>query len=217
MIFENDMAKRILIADDSVTIQKAFSMTFGSEDVVVASARSADEGLTVARQTRPDLVIADAVMPGRSGYELCAAIKADASLRGTPVYILASTHHPYDEAKGHQVGADGHLLKPWESNSFVEKVRDAIARGGGPAAHAPAAVHTRQTASSMSAMPAHDEFDVNMSSGPRTPPPEREFTRQPSSPSIPAHHLAPAAAATPLRPTAQGMQAVPHAPAAAAP
>src|SRR5205814_9470794 len=131
IIFENEMPKRILIACDSVTIQKAFAMTFGAEDMVVASARSADEGLTVARQTRPDLVIADAVMPGRSGYELCAAIKADASLRGTPVYILASNQQPYDEARGQQVGADGHLLKPWESNSFIEKVREAIARGGG--------------------------------------------------------------------------------------
>src|SRR5215831_17117663 len=139
MIFENEMAKRILIADDSLTIQRAFAMTFGAEDVVLTSARSADEGLSVARQTRPDLVIADAVMPGRSGYELCAAIKADASLRGTPVYILASAQQPYDDAKGQQVGADGHLVKPWESSSFIEKVRDAIARGGGMAAHAPAA------------------------------------------------------------------------------
>src|SRR5215831_12713252 len=161
MIFENEMAKRILIADDSLTIQRAFAMTFGAEDVVLTSARSADEGLSVARQTRPDLVIADAVMPGRSGYELCAAIKADASLRGMPVYILTSGQQPYDEAKGQQVGADGHLVKPWESGSFIEKVRDAIARGGGsssvahaptlhaPAAHAPAApaAHARPTAS----------------------------------------------------------------------
>src|SRR6516162_7502013 len=115
VIFENVMAKRILIADDSQTIQKAFAMTFGPEDVALTAARSADEGLTLARQTRPDLVIADATMPGHSGYELCAAIKADGSLRGTPVYILASTQQPYDEAKGRQVGADGHLLKPWET------------------------------------------------------------------------------------------------------
>ena len=77
------MAKRILIADDSVTIQKAFAMTFaGADDVTVSGARSADEGLALAQRTHPDLVIADGVMPGRSGYDLCASIKADPALRG---------------------------------------------------------------------------------------------------------------------------------------
>ena len=105
------MPKRILIADDSVTIQKAFAMTLGSEDFTVTAARSADEGLTLARQTRPDLVIADAAMPGRSGYELCAALKADAALRAIPVYILSSAQRPYDEAKGQQVV--GQLAAPF--------------------------------------------------------------------------------------------------------
>jgi CheY-like chemotaxis protein len=129
VIFENDMPKRILIADDSVTIQRAFAMTFGAEDVSLLAARSADEGLTLARQNRPDLIIADATMPGRSGYELCAAIKAEGGLRGTPVYILASTQQPFDEAKARQVGADGHFIKPFESTAIIEKVREAMTKG----------------------------------------------------------------------------------------
>src|SRR5215470_6216918 len=120
------MAKRILIADDSLTIQRAFGMTFGAEDFALTMARSADEGLGLARQTRPDLVIADAAMPGRSGYELCAAIKGDAGLRAIPVFILASSQQPYDEAKGQQVGADGHLLKPWDTNALIDRVREAM-------------------------------------------------------------------------------------------
>ena len=80
------MAKRILIADDSVTIQKAFAMTFaGADDVTVSGARSADEGLALAQRTHPDLIIADGVMPGRSGYDLCASVKADPALRAVPV------------------------------------------------------------------------------------------------------------------------------------
>src|SRR5215471_9192658 len=131
VVSENDMAKRILIADDSVTILKAFAMTFGAEgqEMSFTPARSADEGLTLARQTRPDLVIADAAMPGRSGYELCQAIKSDPTLRGTAVYILASAQQPYDEARGRQAGADGHFLKPWDSGGLIEKVREAMARG----------------------------------------------------------------------------------------
>jgi CheY-like chemotaxis protein len=123
------MATRILIADDSLTIQKAFAMTFGGEDVTLLAARSADEGLTLARQTHPALVIADAVMPGRSGYDLCAAIKADPALRGIPVYILASSHNPYDEARARQSGVDGQFTKPFESVAIVERVKEAIAKG----------------------------------------------------------------------------------------
>ena len=124
------MAKRILIADDSVTIQKAFAMTFAGEDVSIASARSADEGLALAQKARPDLIIADGAMPGRTGYDLCAQVRADAALRGVPVYILASIQQPYDEARGASAGADGHLLKPWDTSAFLEKVYAAA--GGRP-------------------------------------------------------------------------------------
>ena len=132
------MAKRILIADDSVTIQKAFAMTFaGADDVTVTGARSADEGLALAQRAHPDLIIADGVMPGRSGYDLCASVKADPALRAVPVYILASPQQPYDDARGQKAGADGQLTKPWETNAMMERVRSLL--GGGAAVHAPAA------------------------------------------------------------------------------
>jgi CheY-like chemotaxis protein len=131
VISENAMGKRILVADDSVTIQKAFALSLTGEDFALTTARSADEGLTLARQTRPDLVIADATMPGRSGYELCASLKADAALRGIPVYILASGQQPYDEAKGRQVGADGSLTKPWDSTALIEAMKEALGRPAG--------------------------------------------------------------------------------------
>ena len=164
VISQNSMGKRILIADDSVTIQKAFAMTLVGEDFALTAARSADEGLTLARQTRPDLVIADAAMPGRSGYELCAALKADAALRGIPVYILSSTHQPYDEAKGHQVGADGNVLKPWESGALIDKLKDAAGRPAGAArpAAAPPAMPGGRPASTLPAAALDNDYDVDM-------------------------------------------------------
>ncbi|HET6146424.1 MAG TPA: response regulator [Polyangia bacterium] len=123
------MAKRIVIADDSATIQRAFAMTFGAEDVTLAAARSVDEAISLARQLQPELVIADGMMPGRSGYDLCAEIKADPGLSGTAVYILASSQQPYDESRGRQCGADGHFVKPFDTTVLIEKVHDALARG----------------------------------------------------------------------------------------
>jgi CheY-like chemotaxis protein len=138
------MGKRVLVADDSATIQKAFAMVFGGQDVSLIAARTLDEAISAARQGRPDLVIADTNLAGRTGYELCAAVKSDAGLRGIPVFILASTHSPYDESKGREVGADGHLMKPFESQGIIDKVNEILARAPAgaakPAAVVPAAV-----------------------------------------------------------------------------
>ncbi|HEY6476655.1 MAG TPA: response regulator, partial [Polyangia bacterium] len=165
-----NMAKRILIADDSVTIQKAFAMTFAGEDVIVTAARSADEGLALARQARPDLIVADGAMPGRTGYDLCSQVRADAALRGVPVYILASSQHPYDEARGQGAGVDGYFIKPWDTSAFIEK---AYAAAGASAQAAPPAP-ARVTAASLpaSAMEEEDYGEISIdSSGPATPLP----------------------------------------------
>jgi CheY-like chemotaxis protein len=205
VISQSAMGKRILIADDSVTIQKAFAMTLGSEDIAITAARSADEGLTLARQTRPDLVIADASMPGRSGYELCAALKADAALRAIPVYILSSTQQPYDEAKGQQVGADGTFVKPWDTAGMIEKVKDAAGRPAGavprPAAAAPPPA---RVTTSLPAAALGDEYDVDMEgTAPRdtAPAPARTTaSSMPTAPAMPA--AAPPPAARPAAPAA---------------
>jgi len=196
------MAKRILIADDSVTIQKAFALTFAGEDVSIASARSADDGLAQARQARPDLIIADGAMPGRNGYDLCAQVRADAALSGVPVYILASSQQPYDEARGASAGADGHLLKPWDTSAFLEKV---YAAAGGVSAQ-PAAP-ARTTAASLPASAMEDDYgEISIdSSGPVTPlpivtgAPAVAAVPRPSASSIPA--AAASAAGAPGAPT----------------
>jgi DNA-binding response OmpR family regulator len=205
------MAKRILIADDSVTIQKAFAMTFaGADDVTVSGARSADEGLSLAQRTHPDLIIADGVMPGRSGYDLCASIKADPALRAVPVLILASTQQPYDAGRGQKAGADGQLTKPWETNAMMEKVREVL-RGGAPA-HVPAAPPAGRAAASLPTAAINDDdeygeisIDTDRETAP-TAPRVRATTPPPAPPP-----------AAPGRISSPGMPVVPAAPAAAPP
>ena len=187
------MAKRILIADDSVTIQKAFAMTFaGADDVTVSGARSADEGLALAQRTHPDLIIADGVMPGRSGYDLCASVKADPGLRSVPVLILASTQQPYDAGRGQKAGADGQLNKPWDTTAMMDKVREVL-RGGAPApapaASAPAPAPGRPAASLPTAAIDDDEYgEISIDTG------------RDSVPTIPRVHAAPAAVPAPPPP-----------------
>lgn len=158
------MAKRILIADDSVTIQRAFAMTLAGEDLSLIAARSVEEGLALAQRGRPDLVIADSVMPTGSGYDLCLAIKSDPSLRGVPVYILTSSHNPFDDARARQVAADGQFVKPFESMSLVAGIADALAKGtvaGPPLPASPArAVAPPVLAHASSSMDDYGEISV---------------------------------------------------------
>src|SRR5688572_28807503 len=116
------MPKHILCADDSVTMQKVVAITFGQTDYQVTAARTVDEALAMARQRRPDLVLADSVMPNKTGYDLCLALKSDGATKDVPVVILCGNSAPYDESKGKQVGADAHLTKPWDTQVFLDKV-----------------------------------------------------------------------------------------------
>lgn len=120
------MGKRILVADDSLTIQKAFAMVLGGQDYTLLTARSVDEALVAAKGGRPDLVIADAVLGNGSGYDLCASLKAEPALRSVPVHILASNQNPLDEARARRAGADGHLLKPFDSQTLLDTVSAAL-------------------------------------------------------------------------------------------
>ncbi len=127
------MSKRILVADDSLTIQKAFAMVMDGSDYVLSFAKSVDDALVATKSNgRPDLVLSDVALGNGSGYDLCAEIKAEPSLRDVPVYLLTSNQTPYDEARGRKVGADGHLAKPFESQALLDAVASAMASPARP-------------------------------------------------------------------------------------
>ena len=94
------MSKTILCADDSVTMQKVAEITFSSTEYKYVGAKSADDALKVAKSERPALILADAVMPGKTGYDLCKAIKSDSDLAGVPVLIMCGNSQAYDSARG---------------------------------------------------------------------------------------------------------------------
>jgi len=131
------MSKRLLLADDSITIQKVIGITFANEDYELVVVDNGDAALKKALEKRPDLILADVYMPGKNGYELCAAVKSEASLQGVPVLLLAGTFEPFDEAKALSAGADAWISKPFESQALIDKVEGLLAR---PAVTAPAPV-----------------------------------------------------------------------------
>jgi CheY-like chemotaxis protein len=123
------MPKTLLLADDSVVIQKLVGLSFANEDVDLVTADNGDEAIARAKETRPDVVIADVIMPGKSGYEVCEAIRQDPELAGTPVLLLTGTFEAFDEDRATAVGADGHITKPFEAQVLVAKVRELLDKG----------------------------------------------------------------------------------------
>ena len=120
------MPKTILLADDSVTIQKVVGISFANEDVVLVTVDNGDDAVLRARETRPDLVLADVAMPGKDGYEVCDAIKTDPDLRHVPVLLLSGTFERFDEDRARTVGADGHITKPFEAQALVDRVNQLL-------------------------------------------------------------------------------------------
>jgi CheY-like chemotaxis protein len=132
------MPRNLLLADDSITIQKVVGIIFAGEDFNIVTVDNGEDALARARELQPDIILADVVMPRRNGYELCEAIKSDPSLKQIPVLLLAGTFEAFDEARARAVRADAHIAKPFESQALINKVKELIARAGAPD-HAPAA------------------------------------------------------------------------------
>jgi CheY-like chemotaxis protein len=120
------MGARILVADDSVTIQKVVELTFSKEDFTLTQARSGADAIRKAKEMRPDLVLLDLVMPDMNGYEVCAAMRAEFALRSTPIILLTGTFESFDPQRGTQVGANDYVTKPFESQVLIGKVKQLL-------------------------------------------------------------------------------------------
>ena len=126
------MTHKLLLADDSVTIQKVVELTFSEEDFAIIAVGDGTTALQKIRSERPDIILSDVIMPGMNGYDLCSAVKADPSLRGIPFLFLKGTFESFDEERSAAVGSDGFIVKPFESQEMIARVKTMIA-GAAPA------------------------------------------------------------------------------------
>ncbi|CAN5223794.1 response regulator [soil metagenome] len=118
------MSKRkLLLADDSITIQKVVNLTFADEGIEVITAGDGDAAMQKFVEIKPDLVMVDVNMPGMDGYRICELIKQDAETKHIPVILMVGSFEPFDEEEARRVGADDFLTKPFQSiRQLVNKV-----------------------------------------------------------------------------------------------
>jgi len=157
--------KKLLLADDSVTIQRVIELTFAGEDVQVLAVGDGEEAIARISSERPDIILADIGMPKRSGYEVSAFVKNNPELETIPVLLLAGAFEPVDEGKAKEAKCDGVLVKPFEPQHVIARVRELI--GGAKGSPTQAVADIRRPAAAL------------------TPPRPVELPRREDRPQIP--------------------------------
>lgn len=122
------MAIKLLVADDSATIQKVVSLAFSEEDVIIETVSSGYAAMNSARIFKPDIVLAAVSLPGGNGYEVCERIKQDPEFARTPVILLVGAFESLDEAEASRVKSDGRLAKPVDASELVQMVHSLVAK-----------------------------------------------------------------------------------------
>ncbi len=196
------MGKKILLADDSITIQKVIELTFSDEDFEVVTVGNGRLAIERVQDVRPDLVLCDIIMPEKDGYEVCDFIKKHPSLSHVPVLLLTGAFEPFDQDRATRVGCDGFLAKPFEPQTLIAKVKDLLSRATTPTVAAPAApiADTPPPAAAPFVPASHlEEERPPWAPAPPPPPPVVEAPASPSwgEPAEPAAAAPPEDAATP--------------------
>src|ERR1700730_9167393 len=113
------MPRTLLLADDSVTIQRVIELTFADEDVRVVAVSDGNEAIAVLDKTPPDIVLADIGMPGKNGYEVVEHMKANPRLSRFRLLLRTGGWEPLDQLRANSVGCDGVLAKPFEPQLVI--------------------------------------------------------------------------------------------------
>lgn len=120
------MSQKILIADDEPNIVISLEYLLKREGYVVVIARDGQEALESITRERPDLVLLDVMMPKKTGFEVCQAVRASDDLQATKILMLTAKGRDTDLAKGLAMGADAYITKPFSTRELVQKVAEML-------------------------------------------------------------------------------------------
>ena len=218
------MPHTLLLADDSVTIQRVIELTFADEDVNVIAVSDGDQAIQRIEAEPPDIVLADIGMPGKNGYEVAQHIRQSPRLAHIPVVLLTGAFEPVDQARAAEAGCDGVLAKPFEPQLVIGRVKELLAkshqkadasaaaprtetaRGGWPpAAPEPVAPAAAPAPAAAQPLELHDYFDRLDAAFANLTPAAKPAPAAPAAPPPPApdidwfgeHAAAPAPPAAP--------------------
>ncbi len=120
------MSLKILVADDEPNIVISLEYLLKREGYTVVIARDGQEALEAIAREAPDLVLLDVMMPRKTGFEVCQAVRASEALQSTRILMLTAKGRDTDVAKGLALGADAYMTKPFSTRELVQKVADML-------------------------------------------------------------------------------------------
>lgn len=118
------MAGEILIVDDEPNIVLSLEFLMKKEGYRVRTASNGEEALHAIRESKPDLVLLDVMMPRMDGYEVCEAVRNDPEMKTVRIVMLTAKGREVEREKGLALGADDYVTKPFATRDLVEKVRE---------------------------------------------------------------------------------------------
>jgi DNA-binding response OmpR family regulator len=120
-----DHPARILVVDDEPTVREMVGLNLRADGHTVVFASRGDEALAVARETDPDLIVLDVMMPGRDGLEVVRTLRGESTV---PILLLSARGEEMDRVIGLEVGADDYLTKPFAMRELLARVRAMLRR-----------------------------------------------------------------------------------------
>jgi len=116
------MERRVVIIEDERDVARLLEFNLRSASFAVVTASNGTEGLAAIKANNPDVVILDLMLPDTTGYDVCKAIRADATVADTGVLMLTAKGEPEDRILGLEVGADDYVVKPFVVREVVLRV-----------------------------------------------------------------------------------------------
>lgn len=120
------MANKILLIEDDIKLAQFIEMELACEGYEVSLAHNGLDGLTQARQTPPDLVVVDWMMPGLSGIEICRRLRSTGSK--VPIILVTARDEISDRVAGLDAGADDYVIKPFSIEELLARIRTHLRR-----------------------------------------------------------------------------------------
>jgi DNA-binding response OmpR family regulator len=178
----------VLIADDSIAVRKVAERLLTEAGFGVTLAANGEEALAYLAKETPDLVVTDVIMPDKSGYEVCAFVRAQSALANTPVLLISGIVNDEVTKQAESCHADGVLKKPFQGTALKDRALELLAKRQGTAAHKPTSLDKAVKSIELfqRSRMSEEQTDVHRQTVPRLSPLEGEprFDRDQSIQSI---------------------------------